>query len=675
MQVADDSTVLGNFDGAELTHFGVTSTFFKRDGKFFARTEGPDGEPADYEITHTFGVVPLQQYLVAFPGGRYQVLSTCWDSRPAVEGGQRWFHLYPNERIASDDILHWTGPNQNWNFMCAECHSTDLKRNFDLTENRYETTWAEIDVSCEACHGPGSVHAALREDQGLQPDQGLLVALKEGPASWLIDPETGIARRDPPRSSRVQIEICARCHSRRSVVRDEYRHGKPLLDTHRLALLEERLYHADGQIEDEVYVYGSFLQSKMYQGGVTCSDCHDPHSLELHGSGNATCAGCHLASRFDSPEHHFHAVGSRGSDCVGCHMPVRTYMVVDPRYDHSFRSPRPDLSLKIGTPNACNDCHTDRTAEWAAETVARWYGPPAADAPPHFGEALYAGRRNLPEARAALEQLVRDEDSPAIARATALALLPRHAGPETLPVVTEALRDRDPLVRVGALSVVEVVEPAGRLQLAGPLLEDPIRVVRIRAARVLAAVPPELLTPDQRTALDLGLGEYRRAELTNAERPESHLNLGTLHAERREWVEAEQAYRTALSIDRSFVPAYVNLADLERVRGRDAAGERHLRKALEIEPDDGDVHHALGLLLVRRRQLPAAIAELERAAELRPELPRYSYVLAVALSDVGQSDRALVVLRAAHERHPGDREILAALEAAAPAGDRLQSVP
>ncbi len=341
---------------------------------------------------------------------------------------------------------------------------------------------------------------------------------------------------------------------------------------------------------------------------------------------------------------------------MACHMPVRNYMVVDPRHDHSFRVPRPDLSLRIGTPNACNDCHSDRPVEWAAEAVARWYAP-AAEHPPHFGEALFAARRDLPEARAALERLVLDEDSPAIARATALTLLAPHATPQTLPVVEQALGDREPLVRLGALRFVGALQPHARPRLAGPLLEDRIRAVRMQAARVLAGVAAQSLTPDQRTALDRGLQEYRAAQLTNAERPESHLNLGTLEAEQGNWGEAEQAYRTALSIDASFVPAYVNLADLERLRGRDAAGERHLRRALEIEADDGHVHHALGLLLVRRRQLPAAIAELEAAAELRPDLPRYPYVLAVALHDAGHSDRALAVLRTANELHPGNREI------------------
>ena len=660
MQVADATTVLGDFDDASLTHFGVESTFFERDGKYFARTEGPDGGSADYEIAFTFGAYPLQQYLVAFPGGRYQVLGICWDSRPIEDGGQRWFHLYPGERIPPGDLLHWTGRNQNWNFMCAECHSTDLRRNYDAERDRYETTWAEIDVSCEACHGPGSAHVAWAQsaEEGEEPE-GLVVGLGEA-GSWVMDMESGVAERRPQRSSRTEIETCAPCHSRRSLLQDAYEHGKPLADGHRLALLDERLYHADGQIDEEVYVYGSFLQSKMHQAGVSCGDCHDPHSLELHGSGNSVCAGCHLASRFDTPEHHFHTAGTAGSFCVDCHMPVRTYMVVDPRRDHSFRIPRPDLSLSIETPNACNDCHTGQSPRWAAETVAEWYGPETSEKP-HFGEALHAGRRNLAGARPALERLVGDETMPAIARATAFSLLPPHAGPETLPLVERGLGDRDPLVRAAALEVVAVVDPMARLRLAHALLADPIGSVRIRAARLLAGVPGGSMTSEQRVALNRALEEYRSVLKTNADRPESHLELGALHAERGELDESEAAYRAALKVDASFAPTYINLADLDRVRGREESGERHLRRALELAPDNGDAHHALGLLLVRRKKLDAAIEALARAAELAPEIPRYGYVLGVALTDAGQPERGLAVLEQTHARHPGDRDVLLAL--------------
>ena len=276
------------------------------------------------------------QYLVEFPGGRLQALSVAWDSRPADAGGQRWFHLYPDERITPDDPLHWTGPYQNWNFMCAECHSTDVAKNYSLETDSYDTTWSEIDVSCESCHGPASNHVAWAQAvaggaaEADDPALGLVVSLNDlAPATWVFDMATGLAARTPPRESRAEIETCARCHSRRSLLSDEYVYGRPLMDSHRPALLDDPLYHPDGQISDEVYVYGSFLQSKMYAEGVSCKDCHDPHSLQVRGTGNSVCAGCHLPATFDTPDHHFHEAGSAGASCVDCHMPAQRYMGVE----------------------------------------------------------------------------------------------------------------------------------------------------------------------------------------------------------------------------------------------------------------------------------------------------------------------------------------------------------
>ncbi len=168
MQVADDKSVLGNFDNAKITYAGTTSTFSRRDGKFYVNTDGPDGKLADYEIKYTFGVHPLQQYLIEFPGGRKQALGIAWDSRPKTQGGQRWFHLYPGQNIKAGDPLHWTGVQQNWNFQCAECHSTDLRKNFDAKAGTFDTRWSQINVSCEACHGPGSNHVAwAKQDRRL----------------------------------------------------------------------------------------------------------------------------------------------------------------------------------------------------------------------------------------------------------------------------------------------------------------------------------------------------------------------------------------------------------------------------------------------------------------------------------------------------------------------------
>lgn len=669
MQKADEGTVLGDFRNPRFTYNGVTSTFFKRDGTFFVRTDGPDGKLREYQIEYTFGVYPLQQYLIRFPGGRWQALGVSWDSRARAQGGQRWFHLYPGEKVDHRDVLHWTRPSQNWNFMCAECHSTNLRKGYKPAEGRYETTFSEINVSCEACHGPASAHVAWARERKARGeagpvtgDLGLAVRLGEAvPARWVGGSPDGIARRDRPRESHVEVETCARCHSRRGVISEDYVYGRPILDTHRVALLEERLYHADGQILDEVYEYGSFLQSRMYQAGVTCTDCHDPHRVGDRGDPDATCAKCHEPSRFSRKSHHFHAEGTKGASCVECHMASRTYMVVDPRRDHSFRLPRPDLTVKIGTPNACSGCHTDRSAAWAATAVETWYGPSRRSARPHYGEALHAGRRHLAGAGAALLRLVDDASQPAIVRATGLSLLREHLSPASLPAVERALADPSPTVRQAALPVLDGADPATRARLAAPLLTDQVRGVRIEAARALAGVPTDLLPPDRRAALGTALEEWRRAQWVNVDRPEGQMNLGWLHGVQGDLAAARRSYEAALRIEPGFIPGYVNLADVLRAQGRDDEGEKVLRKALGRDPRNAQLHHSLGLLLARQRRLPEALAALRKATELDPGEPRFAYVYGVGLNSTGRRAEALAVLRKAHRQHPEHRDLLIAL--------------
>ena len=401
MQDANMQNVLANFDNAKFTYANVTSTFFKRDGKFFVNTDGPDGKLADFEIKYTFGVRPLQQYLVEMPGFRFQALSIAWDARPKPVGGQRWFHLYPKERITHGDELHWTRPAQNWNFMCADCHSTELRKNYDAASNRFNTQWTEINVGCEACHGPGSQHLDWARSQipplkkggkggfgstdkislnppfskGEMSSKGLTVSLDERRGvTWNPLAASGNAARSRPRASEREIDVCAQCHARRGQIAEGYTAGKPFLDYYRPALLTSPLYHADGQQRDEVYTWGSFLQSKMHANGVTCSDCHNPHSGKVRAEGNTLCATCHLPGKYDAATHHHHKTGSAGAACVACHMPTTTYMIVDPRHDHSLRVPRPELSVQFGTPNTCNGCHTNRDSRWAAAQVKQWYG-------------------------------------------------------------------------------------------------------------------------------------------------------------------------------------------------------------------------------------------------------------------------------------------------------------
>jgi predicted CXXCH cytochrome family protein len=454
------------------------------------------------------------------------------------------------------------------------------------------------------------------------------------------------------------VETCAPCHSRRGEISDGATAGRALLDDYRPMLLAEGLYFPDGQMQDEVYEYGSFLQSRMYRAGVTCSDCHDPHRLTLRADGNALCAGCHLAARFDTPAHHFHAAGSPGARCIACHMPARTYMVIDERHDHGFRVPRPDLAAKLGTPDVCTGCHTDRTPGWAAETIGRRPGPHRLGAP-HPGEAIWAGRNGAAGAELALLRLAADGADPAITRATAVSLLGGYASPDALAALRRAAGDVDPLLRLAAVQALEGRDGDTVAEIAAPRLRDALRAVRLAAVQAVAGRPA--LDASARPMLAHGIEEYRATELAHADRPESHVNLGLLAMKLGDPTDAERSFETAIRVGPYFVPGYVNLADLYRSEQRDPEGELVLRKALAVVPDGAEAHHALGLLLVRERRIAEALRELERAAALAPDDGRYAYVLGVALHSTGQTGRALEVLRRAHEHWPADRDVLLAL--------------
>jgi predicted CXXCH cytochrome family protein len=605
MDLATANTVLGDFDDAVFLSKGITSSFFKRDGRFFVETQGPDGEMADFEITHTFGHEPLQQYLVPFPGGRLQCLSIAWDSD---RGG--WFDLYPDQEIPPDDWLHWTRAAQNWNGMCAECHSTNLQKNFDAASNTYTTTWSEIDVSCEACHGPGSDHVEWAEIQPM--------------ARPAID-DYGLVLRTGDISSQEQVELCAPCHARRSELGD-WDHSTPaLLHSHLPSVLDAGLYHADGQILDEVYVWGSFTQSKMYANDVRCSDCHDAHSLKLKFEGNGLCLQCHRTDAYDTADHHFHkkiyeGKPSDGALCIKCHMPEQPYMVIDARADHSLRVPRPDLSQALGTPNTCSQggCHGDKPLSWSVDAFTRWYGQAKK---PHYGPTLAAGREGGPEARDDLVRLAGDALYPAIVRATALSLLGQYPGEESTRAFAVALADPEPLMRHTAINSVVAASSEELVELVAPLLFDLMKAVRMQAAVQLADVPDQLLKPYQREALSEALAEYRMAMEHSLDFAFAGHNLGNLAARLGDMAEAERYYRTAVSIDDLFYPAKANLAVLLNGQGRNDEAETLLRSILDAYPEQHEVAYSLGLLLAEMGRYIEAESYLSQAAAGMPDHP------------------------------------------------------
>jgi hypothetical protein len=552
MQPATPATVLGDFSDASFDYAGITTTFTRSGDHYIVRTDGPDGQLTDFTVRHTLGVAPLQQYLVELPGGRLQALGHAWDSRPREVGGQRWFHLYPDQALRAGDPLHWTGLDQNWNQMCADCHTTGLRKNYDSATRGYGTSWVELGVGCEACHGPGSRHIAWAAQPVARQAQ---------------DPGRGLA----PRVRDREPDTCGRCHSRRGQLTDAVTAADPLHEGFSVSLLEPGLYWPDGQMRDEVFNYGSFVQSRKHAAGVTCSDCHAPHSASLRQPGDAACFQCHAQPTYATAKHHFHAPDSAGSRCVACHMPATTYMQVDPRHDHSFRIPRPLQAAAVGAPDACTNCHADRDATWAAATI-RARHPDHDPEPPHFSQAFARFDRGDASAASELAAIATDPAQPPIVRASARA----------------------------------------RLEIDRPGWE--------RTATLAPATP---LTPEA----------WRRAQEFNADRPEAQVNLGLWHLAHGDPAAARSALETALQLDLTFLPAWINLADLYRSQGDEAAAERTLRAALPHAGDSGIVAYALGLALVRQQRRAEAIGWLGEAARREPGNARFAEVLALAERD------------------------------------------
>ena len=670
MQHAAPASVLGNFDNASFDYFGVHSRFFEKDNKFLVETDGPDGTLATFEVKYTFGIDPLQQYLIEFPDGRIQALSIAWDSRPKDQGGQRWFHLYPNEEIKHDDILHWTKLNQNWNFMCAECHSTGVQKNYDAANDRFHTTWAEISVGCEACHGKGSRHVDWAHGQhswwpfgrNEDPLKGLAVFLNERDGvTWQHDPKTGNPQRSvAPAVTRREVETCGLCHARRGEFSEDWIPGQPLSDTHTVSTLARGLYHADGQMLDEVYNYGSFKQSKMFAAGVTCSDCHEPHSAKLRASGDGMCLQCHASDKYEVASHSRHEGITPTVTCTSCHMPVSTYMVIDKRHDHSLRIPRPDLSVKLGMPNACNNCHADKSPQWAAEAIERWHGPTRKGFQT-YAEAFHASWSDRADAAALLAVVAASSTTPAIARASALSELRSRVSPANIELARKGLADVDPMVRIAALDMLDGL-PGNRIwPLVSPLLSDPSRGVRIRAVSVLAAVPIANQPAPDREAFEHAATEFIAAQQFNADRPEARSTLGNFYALRGLTADAENEYKAGLRLSPQYAPAAINLADLYRQLGRDGDAETVLRTAIASSRQDAGLHHALGLTLTRQKRPDDALVEFRTATEIEPDRSRYVYVYAVALHSSGRIDESMKVLKENLARHPDDRETILAL--------------
>lgn len=697
MQEANADTVLGDFDNATFVYEGVTTTFFKKAGGYWVNTDNEKGELTDYPVAYVFGVYPLQQLLLPTKKDRLHALSVAWDSRNESEGGQRWYHIYEDhEPVTAESPLHWTGVYHNWNSRCAECHSTNVVKAYDAKTRSYETTYDQIDVGCESCHGPGSGHVSLMAAQGQgqtkapsakTPNSGLANGRSKGQSTrpsaadmgfelalaargqWVRAMDENIAHRSTPLDNTIQADNCGRCHSRRATLGD-YHYGQSLLDTHRLSVLESPLYWHDGQIRDEVYVYGSFMQSKMARVGVVCSNCHNPHSNELIAQGNGVCTQCHKPETYDAGTHHRHAVSSSGSACVNCHMPSQIYMGVDARRDHSMRIPRPDISLSTGSPNACTQCHTDQSDSWAYDALRDW-GVEGDVKTLKQVRARFAADRGDVRALPTLEAIVSDDSESALLRASVVEQLSNLGAPALPNMSAMLLREDDPVLRTSAVRALRGLPPAQRFLMLRPFIQDPILSVRMEVAQVLAGLPETELRPKDIASLQPLFEEYLNVQNDHLDMPSVQLQLANFWTDRGNAAKAEAALREALVLNDQLEPAIVNLVDLLRRDARNDDASKLLSDAVMRIPDSGTLWFSQGLHYIRLGDTEAGLASLKEAAALEEEGSRHRYVYAVALNDTGDKVAAMKTLESVNASHPGQPDILNGLLAfSRDAGDR-----
>lgn len=620
MQEAHDSTVLGDFNNKTLVADGVTSRFFKKDGKFFINTQGDDGNYYDYEVLYTFGYFPLQQYLIAFPGGRMQATRVSWDSRD-----KKWFHQYPGQKVHPHDWLHWTGNGQNWNTMCASCHSTNLQKNYDFTSDTYKTTWTDINVGCESCHGAGSRHIDL-VNAGAYKD-GVRPAV-----TGLVYTSDTIPQQ--------QLNTCAPCHARKSDIAADFAHSGELLDDLIPQVISTEFYFADGQIREEDYEYGSFAQSKMFHMGIRCSNCHNPHSGQLVKTGNDLCMSCHVP-KYNTKEHHFHAENTEASQCINCHMPVKTFMGNDLRRDHSFRVPRPDQTVDFGTPNTCNSCHQDKSASWAAKSIETWHGPKRQY---HFSDDLIPGSRIDNKSEKHLIALLGDGTQQAIARATAAHYLGSVGTMNSAQALLAALKEHHAIIRYYSLRSLSQFPPDVWLQPAAAALSDKVRAVRIAAADLFHQLPQGSVPATALTAYQQADAENRRYLAYQTDFAVGNVMVADYELQGGDHLGAISHYLRGLKKDSLMNYARFNLSAAYNQAGKNQEALKTLNDAAAIDPANDRTFYNLGLLYYELSDVTLAITNFDKAVRLGSRMIGLYYNYGLLLQQQGKMKESEKIL-------------------------------
>jgi len=621
--------------------------FYQKNQRYWLTAATANGEEKHYPVAYTFGWQPLQQYLVETERGRLQAFSLAWDTEK-----EQWFSLYPDQASEPGHPLHWQQPPHTANSQCISCHVSNYQANYDLPSDSFNSQWQALGVGCQSCHGPASAHLRWAQAPSNLALKGFNISLRE---------------------AEPQLNSCAQCHSRRIELTD-FTAEADVHDQFLVSPLSADLYEVDGKIQDEVFEYGSFVQSRMYQAGVTCSDCHNGHSGELRAEGNAVCSQCHnpqgqparvglpveelrtqrlQGKNYNSAEHHFHASDSVGAQCTSCHMPSRTYMGNDDRHDHSFSSPNPAQAIALDHSDACLGCHQEQTAQATLAQFKQWY-PNAKARDEGYATTLFMARNGLEGAAQALLAQLQEEKQPPIRLAVLLTELVNYPSDAAQQLVVRYSEHANALLRRAAIETASVLMPVVWLQGQFPRwLEDKTTAVRVVAAEQLMGL--------QQPLAPRLLAEYEQLQQRHLATAEAHFNLASVYQLTGREERAAEALQQALERNIDYLPAVIAWSQWLETNSPGAATQflqaQLQRQQLQGQAGTATLHYALALSQIRQGFMPAGMKHLQQAYEQDPLNSQYAYVLAVAYYDSGAQQKALQILRTALANNPNQRHL------------------
>lgn len=635
MQPVSPATVLGNFEQARFVSAEIEAIFHSEGDQYLIDlTES--GQQQTWSVRYTFGVYPLQQYLIDIGDGKLQALNIAWDSRTADVGGQRWFRLDAPEQQRPGTPLHWRGVYQNWNSMCADCHSTNLSKGYAPDLDNYDTRFDQINVSCSACHAQARTHAAAALEGQARPAGAALSAQ----GAWIPGSTEHKPRHTGSLSSSEQVETCGRCHALRTRL-DQTPNGR-INDTYSLNRLQSPLYFADGRVREEVFVLGSFLQSKMHRAGVVCSNCHNPHTAKPVAEGNALCSQCHAASSFDRTEHHRHQQDSAGAQCVNCHMPERTYMQVDPRREHNFTTPNPVTAQRADSPDPCLACHKNESRDWSIQQVSSLW-------PKHRERSDWfeIQQAQLP----AISRFIANSDGVPLYRASLLEQQAPALAQTSPMLIVQQLTSDDALLRESSWKAAtnlpaEIVQPHAETGLTDQSIS--VRLAAFETLMLLQALP------NVNTHVR---NEYEAYLQQQADRPAGRTLRARYALLAGQPSAGEQDLNLALKMDNAYLPAYILLSDLLRSQQRFNDAIEVLNKGLQQLPESAQLWHLRGLTWLQLQRYDVALKDLQQASEQAPDNWLFGYRYGLALLRLGQIERASQVVQQLQKLAPGNAQL------------------